>query len=165
MTTIEFIKISLAASTGWSMGLINDMRDAPLTQPTPNGGNHPTWVLGHIVRAESDLLDGFILGQPNRFPEYEKLFGMGSEPSTDASIYPSIDELIGKFELIRAATLAHLDTLTDADLDAASHAPAEFGEMFGTVAACFAAMSSHISFHSGQVADARRAAGRTPLMV
>ena len=89
---------------------------------------------------------------------------MGSEASTDADVYPSIDELMAKFEEIRSATLAHLDSLTDADLDAPSHAPAEFGPMFGTVGACFAAMASHISFHAGQVADARRAAGRGPLM-
>jgi hypothetical protein len=164
MNTIDFIKMSLGSSQGWAMGLIGDMKDAPLTQPTSNGGNHPLWVLGHITRAESDLLDGFILGQPNRFPELEELFSMGTTPSTDASQYPSMDELMGKFEEIRAATLAHLDTLSEADLDAKSHAPEEFGDFFGTVGACFAAMSTHISFHAGQVSDARRAAGRGPLM-
>ena len=164
MTTTDFIKMSLENSKGWAMGLIADMKDAPLTQPTPNGGNHPLWVLGHVVRAESDLLDGFILGKPNRFPELEKLFSMGTAPSTDASQYPSMEELLGKFEEIRGATLAHLDTLSDADLDKPSHAPAEFGPPFATVGACFAAMSTHMSFHAGQVADARRAAGRGPLM-
>ena len=163
MNAIDYIKMSLENSKGWAMGLIADMQDAPLTQPTPNGGNHPLWVLGHVVRAESDLLDGFILGQPNRFPELEK-FSMGNTPSTDASQYPSMDELMGKFEEIRGATLAHLETLSDADLDQRSHAPEEFGPPFATVGACFAAMSTHMSFHAGQVADARRAAGRAPLM-
>ncbi len=163
MTAIEYIRMSLENAKGWSLGLINDMKDAPLTQPTPNGGNHPLWVLGHIVRAESDLLDGFILGQPNRFPELE-MFAMGNEPSTDAAQYPSMDELLEKFEQIRAATLAHLDTLSDADLQKESYAPEEFGPMFGTVGACFAAMQTHMMFHTGQVADARRAAGRKPLM-
>ena len=164
MTAIEFIKMSLQNSAGWAMGLINDMKDAPLTQPTSSGGNHPLWVLGHIVRAESDLLDGFILGKPNRFPELEGVVSMGTTPSTDASQYPSMDELLGKFEEIRAATLAHLETLTDADLENPSHAPEEFGAWFGTIGACFAAMTTHVAFHAGQVADARRAAGRPPLM-
>lgn len=164
MNTIDFIKLSLENSKGWAQGLLGDMMDAPLTQPTPNGGNHPLWVLGHITRAESDLLDGFILGQPNRFPELEENFAMKSTPSTDASQYPPMDELMTKFEAIRAATLAHLDTLSEADLDKPSHAPEEFGPIFGTVGACFAAMGTHVSFHAGQVADARRAAGREPLM-
>ena len=163
MKTTDYIRMALENGKGWTMGLINDMKDAPLTQPTPNGGNHPLWVLGHIVRAESDLLDGFILGQPNRFPELE-CFAMGTHPSTDASDYPSMDELLVKFEEIRSATLAHLETLSENDLDAKSHAPEEYGPLFGTVGACFAAMGTHMAFHTGQVADARRAAGREPLM-
>lgn len=163
MKTTDFIKMALENGKGWTLGLIGDMKDAPLQQPTSNGGNHPLWVLGHIVRAESDLLDGFILGKPNRFPELENC-GMGNQPTTNASDYPSMDELLGKFEEIRTATLAHLDTLSDDDLDKKSNAPEEFGEMFGTVGACFAAMAIHMAFHTGQVADARRAAGRDPLM-
>jgi hypothetical protein len=139
------------------------MHDNPLQQPTSAGGNHPLWVLGHITRAESDLLDGFILGQPNRFPELENCSNRVT-PSRNAGDYPSMEELMGKFEEIRAATLAHLDTLSEADLDQKSRAPEEFGQFFGTVAACYAAMSTHVAFHAGQVADARRAAGRTPLM-
>ncbi|MBP88859.1 MAG: hypothetical protein CMJ64_19460 [Planctomycetaceae bacterium] len=138
--------MSLENSKGWAMGLIGDMKDAPLTQPTPDGGNHPLWVLGHIVRAESDLLDGFILGQPNRFPELEVAFSMGVTPTTDASQYPSMDELFAKFEEIRGATLAHLDSLSEADLGKPTHAPEEFGPLFATVGACFAAMSTHMSF-------------------
>lgn len=164
MTTIEYIKLSLANSSGWAMGLISDMKDSAMTQPTANGGNHPNWVLGHLVRSESDLLDGFILGQPNRFPELEEAYAMGSQPSGDESKYLSMDELFGKFEQIRAASLAHLESLSEEDLSKPSHAPEEFGETFGTVGACFAAMSTHVAFHAGQVADARRAAGRGPLM-
>jgi hypothetical protein len=163
MNTIDYIKMSLENSKGWALGLISDMKDAPLQQPTSNGGNHPLWLLGHIVRAESDLLDGFIHGKPNRFPELE-VCSMGKPPSMDASEYPSMDELLGKFEEIRSASLAHLDTLSEADLDGSTHAPEEFGPSFGTVGAVFAAMSTHMSFHAGQVADARRAAGRDPLM-
>lgn len=164
MNTIDFIKHSLETSKGWTMGLIGDMQDAPLTQPTANGGNHPTWVLGHLVRAESDLLDGFILGKPNRFPELEEPFGMGSQPVADAKAYPPIEDLMAKFEQIRAATLAHLETLSEADLDKPSHAPPEMAGYFGTIGACFSAMSTHVAFHGGQVACCRRAAGRAPLM-
>ena len=164
MKATDFVKLSLENSKGWALGLIGDMKDSPLAQPTPNGGNHATWVLGHLVRSESDLLDGFILGKPNRFPELEELFAMGSTPSTDADKYPSMDELMAKFEEIRSATLAHLETLSDDDLSANSHAPEEFGASFGTVGACFAAMSTHVAFHAGQVADCRRAAGKDVLM-
>ncbi len=163
MKATDFVKSSLQSSTGWAMGLINDMKDAPLTQPT-SGGNHPLWVLGHVIRSESDLLDGFILGKPNRFPELEKAFATGTSPTANADDYPSMDELLSKFEQMRAATLAHLETLSDEDLAAPSHAPEEFGDEFRTVGSCFSAMSVHMAFHAGQVADARRAAGREVLM-
>ena len=163
MKATEYIKLALENGKGWTLGLINDMKDAPLTQPTPNGGNHPLWVLGHLVRSESDLLDVCILGKPNRFPELE-LCGMGNQPSMNESDYPTMDELLEKFEQIRSATIAHLDSLRDEQLAEKSHAPEEFGEPFATVAGCFAAMQTHMAFHTGQVADARRAAGREPLM-
>jgi len=146
------------------MGLMSDMKDSPLTQPTPHGGNHVLWILGHLIHSESNLLDSFILGKPNRFPEWEGLFSMGSTPSTDASLYPTMDELLAKSEEIRAASLAHLDTLTDEDLDQKSNAPEEFGAHFGTVGACFSAIAGHMYFHAGQVAVVRLAAGREPLM-
>ena len=164
MKATDYVKMALDNSKGWALGLINDMKDSPTTQPTPNGGNHTLWVLGHVAHSESNLLDSFILGKQNRFPELDGLFSMRSTPSTDGGKYPSFDELMKKFEEIRAASLAHLDTLNDQDLDKPTNAPADFGPMFGTVGACFAAMSSHLSFHSGQVADARRAAGKGPLM-
>ena len=164
MNTIEFIKYSLESSTNWAMGLISDMQDAPLTQPSPNGGNHPLWILGHIAYGESNLLDQFVLGKPNRFPELEEQFNMGTKPVADASKYPSMDELMAKFQEVRAATLAHLETLSEADLDQPSHAPDDFKQYFGTVGACFAAMCVHMSFHAGEVAVARMAAGRKPLM-
>lgn len=164
MNTTDFIKLNLQNSAGWCMGLLNDMRDSPMTQPTPNGGNHPLWVLGHVVHSESNLLDKFILGQPNRFPELESQFAMGSTPTTDAEAYPTFDELMGKWETIRAATVTHLESLGEADLDKPSHAPEEFGPGFSTVAGVFTAMASHVTFHAGQVADARRAAGRPLLM-
>ena len=67
MNTINFIKNSLEFSSGWMLGLVNDMIDAPLIQPTSSGGNHPLWVIGHLTHSESSLVDGFILNEPNRF--------------------------------------------------------------------------------------------------
>ncbi len=143
---------------------MDDIKDAPLTQPTPNGGNHPLWVLGHLTHSESNLLDVFIQGKENRFPELAEAFGMTSKPSTNADDYPAFDELMGKFQQIRAANLEYLAGLSDEDLDKASNAPEDFGGMFGTVGLAYAAMINHFMFHCGQVADARRAAGRDVLM-
>jgi len=62
-----------------------------------------------------------------------------------------VEDLLAKFETIRAAALTYLETLSEDDLDKSSHASEEFEAFFGTVGACFSAMSTHMSFHAGQV--------------
>ncbi len=165
MNTIDFIKAGLENSKGWANGLLQDMQDAPLQQPTSNGGNHPLWVLGHLTYSESFLLDECIFGKPNRFADWASLFGPTSTPVTEADQYPPMSDLFGDWDAIRAASLAHLDTLSVDDLDQRSHAPEEYGPMFATVGSCFGAMVGHPQFHAGQVADARRAAGKDPLFM
>lgn len=164
MTAIDFIKLSLEMSKDWIMGLAADAKSVATTRPTPKGGNHPLWCLGHLVYAEGNLVHKYIKGEPNPMAEWEELFGQGTTPLDDASKYPSYDELLGKFEAVRADTMALLDTLTDADLDKPSHAEGEVAQWFGTVGQCLAAIPIHYGFHGGQIADARRAAGLPPLM-
>ena len=165
MKTKEYIELSLTMSKGWATGLLRSMEDQPLVQPTSKGGNHPLWVLGHLVNAESFLLDECMLGKPNRFPEFKELFSPGSQPHTDATKYPGMVHLFECYDKTRADTLAHLAKLSEEDLDKQTHAPEDLAEFFGTNAKCFAALVVHTGFHSGQVADARRAAGHKPLMM
>lgn len=160
MNAIDFIHMSLQQGRGWTVGLVSDMKDAPLTFPTPKGGNHPLWVMGHLTYSESHLLHDYILGTPNPIADWKELFGSGSEPVADPSQYPSLDEILIRFEEIRASTLAALDELSPADLDQPSKAPAEMKPFFGTIGQCMAVICMHFVFHGGQVADARRVLGR-----
>ena len=164
MNATDFIKLSLESSKGWIMGLAMDIKDDPLTRPTAKGGNHPMWCLGHLAFSEANLVSVLCKGEPNPLAEWEGIFQMGTEPSDDSSTYPSIDEVIAKLEQTRAATLAYLDTITDADLDKPSHAEGEMQAWFATIGQCLSAITIHFAFHGGQIADARRAAGRNVLM-
>jgi hypothetical protein len=164
MNAIEFVKMSLEMSNGWIMGLVEDIKDAPLTKPTPHGGNHPLWCVGHLAFSEGNLVQVFIKGEANPLAEWANLFDQGTTALDDASQYPPIDEVIGKLQGLRAGTMALLNELTDEDLNKPSHAPDEMKEWFGTVGQCLAAIPIHFAFHGGQIADARRAAGRAPMM-
>jgi hypothetical protein len=164
MNGIQVVKTSLEMSKGWIMGLITDMRDSPLTAPTPNGGNHPLWCLGHLIYSEGSLVHELARGEPNPCAAWKDLFDSGTQPTADAAKYPSMDELLAKFEEVRGKTLAYVDSLTDADLDKPSKAEGEMAAFFGTIGQCLIAASLHFTYHGGQVADARRAAGRPPLM-
>ena len=161
MKTTDFVKMSLETSKGFAMALISDMKDAPLTQPTAKGGNHPLWILGHLTLAEASILHGYILDEENPLTDWKELFDGGTEPVADASHYPAFDELVAKFEEVRARTLSVLDSLSDEDLDRTIET--QQADLFGTVGKCFMMLSLHPTLHYGQVADSRRSLGRKPL--
>jgi len=164
MKTTDYIRMALETSKRLSLGLIDDMKDAPLTPPTANGGNHPLWILGHIVYSEANIISHMVQGNEIPLPpEWTDLFGRGSQPQQDAAIYPSMDELMLKFEEVRAHTLSVLDGLTEDGLDQPSKKiPPGRENVFGTVGQCFLMVSNHPLMHYGQVADARRSLGRQP---
>ena len=164
MKAVDFVKLALESSNGWIMGLAGDAKDIPLQRPTPNGGNHPLWNLGHLAYSEGNLVNVCCKGEENPLADWAEVFGIGSQPSDDASAYPSIDEVMGKLAELRAGTMAYIESLSDEDLDKPSHAEGEMKEWFPTVGACLAAVGNHFCFHGGQIADARRAAGRGVLM-
>ncbi len=104
MNSIAFIQQSLEASKDWAFGLLTDLQDAPLAQPTAQGGNHMLWTLGHLVYSESTLLDSFIHGRSNRYEEWASVFGIRSEPTVNANDYPPVEEVLensDRFEMMK----------------------------------------------------------------
>jgi uncharacterized damage-inducible protein DinB len=164
MNSIDFIRTQMELSKSWILGLAADLQDAPLTTPTPNGGNHPLWTVGHLAYSEANIINAFAQGKENPLAQWQDLFGIGSQPVTDASHYPPYLDLLARFEAVRADTLVYLDTLTEDDLDKPSHAPEEMKDYFSTIGNCLAVLTTHLAFHGGQLADARRALGRAVLM-
>lgn len=163
MKATDFIAAALEGGRVWMETLLGDI-DGPdaLVAPTPKGGNHAMWILGHLTLSEASIFESFIRGAGPAMPDWQPLFGMGTQAVADASPYPSKAELLARHRDVRAQVLAHLAGLSDADLDKPSHAE-QFTEMFGTVGRCFAVMINHQMFHAGQLADIRRALGRKPV--
>jgi hypothetical protein len=164
MNAIDYIRLEMGMSKGWIGGLLDDIQDAPMTVPTLQGGNHPLWIVGHLAYSEANILKVYILGKGNPLVPWKDKFSIGSQPVNDAAAYPTFGELKEKFEAVRADTLAYLEAITEADLGKPSHAPDDKKAYFGTIGQCLAVMTTHLAFHGGQVADARRAAGREILM-
>jgi uncharacterized damage-inducible protein DinB len=114
-----------------------------------------------MVEAE---LRGMITGEATTLTHWQKHFSYGTEPTDDPNDYPPYDEVVATYREQRDATRALLDSMSDADLDRKpENAPAEVQSMFRTVADVFVLIAMHQEFHQGQVADARRAAGRKSL--
>jgi hypothetical protein len=163
MKALDLLRAALEFSDQATLQLIEDMRDAPLTRPTANGGNHPLWVLGHLANAEG-VLQQVLLGGSNPLEKWMPLFGPGSEPMNDCGAYPSFDDVMQAYRDLRSRNLALLDSMGESGLDAPTKAPFPgLEQLFGTVGMSFLTTALHQMNHRGQVADARRAAGRKPI--
>lgn len=160
MQSKELLKMTLEMSRGMVLQLIEDMKDAPLTFPTPNGGCHPLWVLGNVTLSEAVFVREWMLGESNPLAEWKDIFGSGTEPVADAAKYPPFNEVMAKSHEVRGETMELLDSFSEQDLDKTSNAPAQRQATFGTYRQCFLMVALHWMMHRGQVADARRAAGR-----
>ncbi len=158
MQSIELVRDNLKHSRDRVLARVEEMREHAVVFPTPHGGAHTLWVLGHLAYIEALVIRGFMLGEPNPLAEWEKPFD-GDGTSDDPSLYPPFDEVLAKCREMREWTLAHLDSLSEDDLDRLSaNAPEGFEDTFGTYRLCLQFVADHWYMHRGQLADARRAA-------
>lgn len=165
MNAVELLRWQIESTKAMTAALLADMRDAPLTFPTPQGGNHPTWIAGHLAYAEANLIEHMLEGNDNPLLDWKPLFGAGTEPTDDAAKYPPLTDLLAKWDEVRTHTRQFLETLTDADLDKpALNPPPGREEFFGTFGKVLSMIALHPLMHRGQIADARRAAGRDRLV-
>ena len=160
MTAMDLIKNALTMGDRAMMMLLEDLRNAPMAAPTPRGGNHPLWVLGHIAVVEANV-PRVLLGQPNPLAHWKPLFAAGTEPTSDAKAYPSFDDVLKAYRDARTKNLKLLDEIGEAGLDGPTKFPPKgLEEPLATVGKAFMTIAMHQMNHRGQLADARRALGR-----
>jgi uncharacterized damage-inducible protein DinB len=165
MQTIELLRDNLKKSEERVLLRVEDMRDHCVVFPTPNGGGHTLWVLGHLAYIEALVLRRFMLGESNPLAEWEDVFD-GINTSGDATRYPPFDQVLAKCREMRAWTMALVDSLSEEDLDRVSaNTPQGFEETFGTYRLCLQYLADHWYMHRGQLADARRSAGMDRMWV
>ena len=163
MTAIDAIRTTMQTSDQSVMMLLEDLRDVPLTAPTPCGGNHPLWVLGHITYVEGNL-PHIIFGEPNPVARWAPLFAAGTEPKADAGAYPSFDEVLRTYRDLRARNLKILEEIGESGLDRPTKSPPRgLEQALSTVGRTFLIIAMHHMSHRGQLCDARRAIGRKPI--
>ncbi|MFN8587091.1 MAG: DinB family protein [Candidatus Eisenbacteria bacterium] len=159
MDSRDLLRTNLARSRDLVLMRVEDMRAHALVAPTPRGGGHTLWVLGHLACVEHLVVDALMRGEPNPLAAWERVFD-GDDVSTDAATFPGFDEALAACREARAHTLALLETLSEADLDrTSSRVPAGFESTFGTWRDCLQYAADHWLMHRGTLADARRAAG------
>lgn len=159
MQSIDLIRDNLKRSRERVLARVEEMREYCLVFPTPKGGAHTIWVLGHLAYIEGLVVWKFMLGQPNPLAEWESSFD-GSDTSGNASDYPPFERVFDKCVEMRERTVELVGSLCEDDLDRDSaEVPAGFEDTFGTFRHCLQFVADHWYMHRGQLADARRTAG------
>jgi uncharacterized damage-inducible protein DinB len=160
MHTKDAIQFALTVSNGAVLSVIDEMSGAETTFPTPNGGCHPLWVLGHLTLVEG-MIPAVLFGDKNPAAEWQQYFGENSEPVSDPGAYPPLSEVREKYLQLREQNLKLLESLSEEDLDKPTEAPPKGREReFATYGQSFLVLALHQTMHRGNVTDARRAAGR-----
>ena len=163
MHTKEAIQFALTVSNGAVLSEIDKMSDAATTFPTPNGGCHPLWVLGHLTMVEG-LIPQVLYGDTNPVADWQKYFGENSEPVDNDGAYPPFAEVRKKYLEMRERNLRLLESLSEEDLDKPTHTPPKGREReFSTYGRSFLTLALHQMLHRSHVTDAQRAAGRLAL--
>ncbi|HUS22415.1 MAG TPA: DinB family protein [Aeromicrobium sp.] len=160
MTTKDAIRYALGLAEGAFLPAIDAMAGAPLTYPTSNGGCHPLWVMGHLAVVEG-MLTAMLTHGTNPAQHWEPLFAQDSVAVSDASRYPTFDEVRATFLALRHDNLKRLDAMSEVDLDRPTPwQPRGLEEHFSTVGRALLTVALHQTMHRGQVTDAMRASGR-----
>jgi hypothetical protein len=159
MESIDLIRRNLKKSRDRVLARVEEMQDHCVVFPTPSGGCHTLWVLGHLAYVEGLVVRQFMLGESNPLAEWKDIFD-GADVNGDITAYPAFDATLSKCREMRAATVALAESLSEHDLDNKSaRAPEGFDDTFGTCRLCLQYVADHWYMHRGHLADARRAAG------
>ncbi|HUY31989.1 MAG TPA: DinB family protein [Pirellulales bacterium] len=159
MNAHDVIRNSLESARQIAQGYLEDLTEAELlVRPTPEA-NHIAWQLGHLIEAEHDLVNAACPGAMPALPDgFKEKYTPETAKLDDPNAFHSKAEYLKLWSDQRAATLAALDSLSDADLDKPS--PVQFAK---TIGALFNMQGLHPLMHVGQWAVVRRKLGRKPL--
>lgn len=160
MTAKDVIRHSLELCHSALMAYVADLTDADLlVRPVP-GANHTAWMLGHALACENGLKDlGYAM--PALPAGFEQAYTKETAQCDDPARFHTKAQYLQWLEEQRAATLAHLKALPEADLD--KPAPAEAQAYAPTIGAMFNAIGIHDMMHAPQISVVRRKLGKPPL--
>ena len=160
MQAKELVKIALTSTLDTTQMFLGDLSDGDMTARAVPSANNIAWQLAHLIVAEKMLLEKELPGV--NYPDVPAgIVSLGNErtgkvdPKEGYLPKAQYVDWLGK---MRAATIAAVDKLSDADLDKvntgmmAKHAP-NLGSLLILIA-------NHTLMHGGQFTVVRRKLGK-----
>jgi len=143
-----------------TLAFLEDLSGDKLFHQTAPGTNHAVWIMGHLGVTDDFFLSS-VGGQEPKCPqEWNKMFGMGSQPTTNPKDYPPPSKIRDNLNDRRRELIAWFKSM-DAD-KLASPLPKEWHEFAPTHAALICSVAWHEGLHAGQLTLIRRSLGLSP---
>jgi hypothetical protein len=162
MKLVDLAVDSLSGNLQMLMGHLSDFSEADmLVRPVPNA-NHTTWQLGHLILAETGMVNSVKPGAGATLPDgFAEKFTKETAKLDDAKAFPTKAEILDTFSKVRAASIAWAKTITEADVDTETNE--RIRRFAPTVGHLLMMMPIHTTMHIGQFQVIRRKLGR-PVM-
>jgi uncharacterized damage-inducible protein DinB len=163
MKATDVIRTALTSTKNLLEQYVSDLSDADLlVRPVP-GANTIAWQLGHLIAAEPYLVRQAL--PEAAYPELPAGFDQAYGKEGAAADVPrgvlTRAQYVELFNKIRAATLAAVAKLSDADLDRPTQGNmAKFAPTLGDMLVLTA---NHVMMHAGQFTVVRRKLGKPVL--
>ena len=165
VTPADLIVPGARMSLGYLMSLTKDVPADRWADPGIDGMNHPAFLYGHLAIYPNRVLGKFLgredLVKPCSFDE--DAVAQGAECKADASLYPTMDEVLPFLQERYETTIGAIAEAAPDVFGRENPAGGRFTEMLPTVgAAVHFMMGNHIMMHAGQMSHWRRGIGLGP---
>jgi hypothetical protein len=163
MNGIGAIKAALESTRHILKMYVDDFTDADLfVRPVP-AANHAAWQLGQIITGDVYLVRSALpdAAFPELPPGSFELYGKEGAKKDGPDGFLTKAEYLALFDAVRSATIAALETFTDADLDRPT--TGDMAAFAPTLGHLFLAASNHTLMHAGQFTVIRRKLGKPVL--
>lgn len=141
-----------------TLALVADVPADLAQQRTAGGVKPPAWYLGHLLLADAYLLH-LLTGEPlaDDFPRLLECYGPPTMARADAG-WDAKDELVARLRQTNDARVAHVTTMTAADL-AAPLRDGFLARAQPTIGHHLQSLVFHEGYHAGQLSSWRAAHG------
>lgn len=129
-----------------------------MVRPAP-GANHLAWQLGHLISAETRLVEAAAPGTMPKLPEgFAEKHNKDTAASDNPADFLSKEEYLKLAKTVRAGTLKSLEGVSEADLS--KPVSGRLPPWIKTGGDCFMTAGGHWMLHAGQWVVLRRQLGR-----
>jgi hypothetical protein len=159
MNAKEAIRTTMTTADFMVESYLSDITPQEMFVRPATGANHLAWQLGHLISAETRLVEAAAPGSMPALPDgFAERHTKDTAVSDNPAEFFSKDEYLKLARTVRAATLKALADVNDADLDkpVTGRVP-PFVKCAGD---CFVTAGGHWILHAGQWVVLRRYLGR-----